>query len=66
MGVLDSLRRGGVEWSVELERDGLLPGQAARGRVTFTVGHRIEARKAAALLWDAVYAVPSGLIIRGL
>jgi hypothetical protein len=44
MGVLDSLRRGGVDWSVELERDGLLPGQAARGRVRFTVEHQIEAR----------------------
>jgi len=50
MGVLDSLRRGGVEWSVELERDGLLPGQAARGRVTFTVDHRIEARGVLAAL----------------
>lgn len=34
----------GIDWQLELDRAGLLPGRLVAGRVTLTAGHDVEAR----------------------
>jgi hypothetical protein len=47
---LRSFFGGGVDWSLELEQERLLPGRVARGRVTFSPQGRLETRGCVAAL----------------
>jgi hypothetical protein len=51
VGIVAHSVSGGVDWTIELERDGLLPGRLAKARVSLTAQREIEARGLVATLF---------------